>query len=165
MNEKTSTFYCDGCRKLKTVVHSDITTGYGIDKNGNKFCYSCCADNDRKIMRETGKYTLYLVGNNNQWEITNWPGSLSFPARVVKGRHNIARVRYDAWFNFDGHIWHGVTYGDHTQVCHCKRTKETYTMPENNTEKQTTLPDIRFDHFVVSDPTAQLTSPDNNPKE
>jgi hypothetical protein len=41
------------------------------------------------------------------------------------GRHNIAGVRYDVWFRGpDGHVWWGVQYGDMTQICHCKRTKE-----------------------------------------
>lgn len=60
-----------------------------------------------------------------RWSITNWPASLVFsPTRVRKGAHNIARHRHDAWFvGPDGCIWHGVQYGDNTQIIHCKRTK------------------------------------------
>lgn len=101
--------------------HSDLTTGYGTDRDGKTHCYACCAETDRKAMIETGRATLYLTGK----ELTNWPGSLRFPAGYVrKGRHNIARVRYDAWFTGpDGKPWHAVQYGDSTQIAHCKRVK------------------------------------------
>ena len=118
--------------------HSECTTGYGQDKNGKTFCYACCAENDRKAMIETGKAVLYLSKtrdakdfgdgiDRSEWSITNWPGSLFFPVcEPRKSRHNIARWRYDAWFKGpDGFVWHGVQYGDNTQLCHCKRTKET----------------------------------------
>lgn len=76
-------------------------------------------------MVETGKAWLYLVENNGQYEITNWSGSLRFSiGRVRKGRHNIARYRYDTWFTGpDGKTWHAVQYGDNTQIAHCKRVK------------------------------------------
>lgn len=55
---------------------------------------------------------------------SNWPHTLVFRAHGQVGRHNIAGKRYDVWFNGpDGYEWHGVTYGDWTQLCHCKRTK------------------------------------------
>src|SRR3990167_8673081 len=103
--------------------HSEITTGYGTDKDGKKHCYACCADNDRKAMIADGRATLYLIGKPGEHEITNWPGSLRFnPFRVRKGRHNMARTRYDAWFTGpDGKKWHGVQYGENTQIAHCKR--------------------------------------------
>lgn len=84
-------------------------------------------------MIETGRATLYLTVTSGvissyrsatHGKITNWPGSLSFPCIVRKGRHNIARVRYDANFaGPDGNRWHGVQYGDNTQIIHCKRLK------------------------------------------
>jgi hypothetical protein len=118
--------------------HSDFTTGYGEDSEGKKSCYDCCAANDRRNMIETGKATLYLAKNedykehlgNIDWQpryfITNWPGSLKLHATAVRtGSHNIAGKRYDAWFNFeDGYVWHGTQYGDNTQICHCKRTRQ-----------------------------------------
>jgi len=115
--------------------HSSFTTGYGIDADGKKHCYQCCAENDRKTMRDTGKICLYLCPNDSlksqpQWngsgshKVTNWPGSLEFPTHYIKtGRHNIAGVRYDFWFQFEGEQWHGVQYGDNTQIAHCQRTK------------------------------------------
>ena len=125
--------------------HSDITTGYGEDDSGKTYCYACCADRDREAMVKNGRITLYLSFNpDNQrgeiqkpgyrpcgsrhvdtWQVSNWPGSLKFNAYVTIGRHNIDGKRYDAYFNGpDGFRWHGVQYGDNTQLIHCKRTKE-----------------------------------------
>lgn len=120
--------------------HGPHTTGYGEDRDGKRYCYDCCAERERAAMIEHGKATLYLVkdsgyqrptvgseqASDRAWIITDWPGKLRFrPWHVRKGRHNIARTRYDAWFaGPDGHVWHGVQYGDMTQIIHCKRTKE-----------------------------------------
>lgn len=107
-------------------IPNGLTTGYGLDADGNKHCYACCAERDRKSMSETGRATLYLQHlANESFKVTNWPGSLTFlPFRARIGRHNIARKRYDVWFNdSEGHTWHGVTYGDDTQICHCRRSK------------------------------------------
>lgn len=107
--------------------HSPITRGYGTDNNGKKLCYECCAEGDKQTMKETGKATLYFTqrAGNGKAYVTNWPGSLSIPcAYVKKGRHNIARIRYDYWFAFEGYWWHGYTVGNNTQIAHCKRTKE-----------------------------------------
>lgn len=110
----------------KPSPHSDFTTGYGL-LNGKTACYACCAETDKRHMRESGRIALYLTTEaNGDCRISNWPGSLSFRGRYQTGRHNIAGCRYDAWFKFEGHVWHGVTYGDNTQICHCRRTKETY---------------------------------------
>lgn len=113
---------------------------YGRNANGDKHCYPCCGAVDREYMISTGKITLYLsneaddliggltVRNSMQgWNVSNWPDSLRFKIKGYprKGDHNIARYRYDVWFNGpDGHLWWGVQYGDNTQLCHCKRTKE-----------------------------------------
>ena len=120
---------------------------------GRKVCYECCAERDRKYMAKHGRNTLYLSkkyvevdgplghyahpvsgirmralpekdGRWFYWEISNWPGTLRFDCGVRKGRHNIARTRYDAWFLFGGFEWHGVQYGDDTQIIHCRRTKK-----------------------------------------
>ena len=117
--------------------HSDFTRGYGKDANGDRHCYECCADRDREQMREDGKTCLYLTLEDDtgrtvsQWghrygrhKLTNWPGSLTIPVGCVKtGRHNIAGRRYDFWFTFENRQWHGVQYGDNTQIAHCKRLK------------------------------------------
>lgn len=133
-------------------AHSSITTGYGKDSRGRTYCYACCAKRDVARMVETGRATLYLCSVEippegsvpggfasrdgpalipseratlRRWYIKNWPGSLSFPVSFMRtGRHNIAGRRYDAWFTGpDGKHWHAVTYGDMTQIAHCKRIK------------------------------------------
>ena len=116
--------------------HGPNTTGYGVDKEGKKHCYACCAEGDKKDMHETGCAVLYLTlgeydcnliarydGYNNA-KVTNWSGTLSLRCSVKIGRHNIAGKRYDVWFQFEGQNWHGVTYGDNTQICHCKKLKK-----------------------------------------
>lgn len=116
--------------------HGAHTTGYGTDNTGARHCWECCAAHDLAAMRERGKVTLYL---SQEWAamqsnvgpdrvrhhyVSNWPGTLKMRAYVRKGRHNIAGTRYDAWFtDVDGRQWHGVQYGDWTQIVHCKRMK------------------------------------------
>ena len=126
---KANTFTCSDCGQTKPI-HTTGGTGFGQDDEGNIFCYSCCARRECASMKETGRATLYLsyqdVDNSRfrRYRVGNWTGDLEFNASVRTGRHNIAGVRYDAWFKGpDGYEWHGVTYGDNTQLCHCKRTK------------------------------------------
>lgn len=103
--------------------HGNFTRGWGRDETGKRFCYECCAKQDREYMQAHGRITLYL--DQKTWKVTNWPGSLAY--KVIahsKGRHNWAGVRYDVWFlDEQGHKWHGVQYGNYTQLCHCKRVK------------------------------------------
>jgi hypothetical protein len=113
--------------------HSNCSTGYGIEKDGRKICYACCAERDKAQMRENGEIILYLMREQSTpWEndnlythyVTNWPNSLRIQCGVPKiSKHNIAGTRYDVWFRFEGQNWHGVQYGENTQVCHCKRLK------------------------------------------
>lgn len=111
-------------------------TGYGVDRDNRKICYACCGYHDRAEMMLTGRATLYLTYDvipakpGTPWgrgihnaRVTNWPGSLSIRAGIKSGRHNIAGRRYDVWFTFAGRTWHGVQYGDNTQICHCRITK------------------------------------------
>jgi hypothetical protein len=107
--------------------HSSFTTGYGIDSDGRKLCYDCCAERERQAMIDTGKAYLYLsTDDSGQYVVTDWSGHLRFPTHASVGRHNIAGTRYDSWFRGpDNFIWWGVTYGDNTQLHHCKRTKQT----------------------------------------
>lgn len=84
---------------------------------------------NEKEMIKTGRVTLYLIivnnGSSNYAKVTNWSGTLHFDfLEYKKGNHNITGKRYDTWFIFNGYFWHGVTYGDNTQICHCKQTKE-----------------------------------------
>ncbi len=132
------TFTCCKCGKTKPVQTSG-GTGYAGSEY-HKVCYDCCAIEDKEYMLKEGKITLYLTGGighdkdgrkmvSATWfgetHVSNWPGILKFTVEHIRlGYHNFARYRYDVWFKGpDGFEWHGVQYGDNTQICHCKRTK------------------------------------------
>jgi hypothetical protein len=115
---------CDVCGN-EIVKPDSFTTGYGVDTEGRKVCYQCCAIRDREDMRNTGKAVLYLATDDKgRYQVTNWPGSLKIgTGRPRIGKHNWAGFRLDVWFAFEGRVWHGTQYGGYTQLCHCKRTK------------------------------------------
>jgi len=119
---------CTKCKKKIVKPADSCGTGYGIDKDNNKVCYACCAENDKEQMRQDGKTVLYLSKSKDKvpvHQLTNWPGTLKISVNYMRtGRHNIAGVRYDVWFWFEGAHWHGIQYGDNTQLCHCKRLKK-----------------------------------------
>ena len=107
------------------VKDHSSSAGYGTNGDGIKLCYNCCAEQDKAFMREHGKNTLYLTKDEKGWKVTNWPGTLVFrPHYVKKGWHNIAGSRHDAWFTFEGHVWHAVQYGEWSDIARCKRTKQ-----------------------------------------
>ncbi len=115
-------FTCSQCGEHK-IHENNISTGYGIDKEGNKVCFDCCGKNDMEILKNLPKgekMCLYL--DTKQMYITNWPGSLKLKVwSIRKGRHNIAGNRYDTWFNLGKQNYHAVQYGDMTQICHIKK--------------------------------------------
>lgn len=133
-------FICTNCNQHINYDSEGVGTGYATGENDTKICYQCCADLDMEYMRNHGEICLYLsldtdktgrvdivksaIGRHVSGKVTNWPGTLEFRAGGKIGRHNFVGVRYDVWFAFEGYFWHGVTYGDFTQICHCKRTKE-----------------------------------------
>lgn len=121
MKTKTTTFTCSVCHETKTNT-DDFTTGYGVNSNGEKVCFSCCGKMDYDTMTKENRITLYLnTPKDSVWYLTNWPGTMKIDIRQHKeGRHNITGKRYDVWFSFAGKKWHGVQYGDNTQLCHCK---------------------------------------------
>lgn len=129
MRPHTTIFDCTRCGQH--IEHTDtLTTGYGTNAQGEKVCFVCCGILDKAKMHDTGKATGYLVKTTDQsnlplWKVTNWPGTLSYTVKYQrKGHHNIARTRQDVWFEDEhGHNWHGVQYGNMTQLCHCKRLK------------------------------------------
>ena len=115
-------FTCTVCGQHKTH-ENDISTGYGVDKDGNKVCFDCCGLQDAKELGELplkGKTYMYL--DTKQKTLSNWPGTFKINLHHIReGRHNIARKRYDTWFNYNGNSYHAVQYGDNTQVAHIKR--------------------------------------------
>jgi len=117
------TFVCRDCKETKSINRDG--TGYANDLEGNKICYACCGEEDKRFMREKGKNTLYLSKNIvDQWRVTNWPGTLELiPTYIKKGKHNIATTRTDVWFNFEGSKWYGVNYGETSQILHCRKLK------------------------------------------
>jgi hypothetical protein len=142
----TDKVYCESCGKECPPPRSLLGCYYGKTAEGKIRCFTCCAEEDkaqmdRLHMDHTGKICMYLthrpfpmhndrgaqkwiMGTTVAGTLTNWPGTLSFPCRVKIGRHNIARYRYDVWFtDHNGNPWHGVTYGEKTQICHCHRIK------------------------------------------
>lgn len=112
-------FTCDDCLSIKVIPESG-GVGYAM-YDTKKICYECVAIHDKRYMNQHGKIILYYDGR----KITNWPCSLVFMATKYKeGKHNIASKRIDVWFRGPSNdIWHGVQYGNNTQLLHCKRVK------------------------------------------
>lgn len=114
-------FKCGQCKRIRQST-TPYTTGYGIDKRKRKVCFECCGAEDRREMLRTGKGVMYLTEKAGRFSVNNWPGTLTIaPDRVTKGRHNIAGSRYDVWFTLDGHRYHGVNYGENSQILRVKR--------------------------------------------
>ena len=123
-----ATVICDRCGE---ECHSDgFSAGYAISSDWKRYCFKCCGEiamEKLKKMKQREKIILYLIQTReNRWEITNWTGTFRIPVFISKGRHNFAGVRYDCKFEFNGHRFHGVCYGNDTQVCHikCLKAKE-----------------------------------------
>jgi hypothetical protein len=117
-------FECSQCKQVKPV-HKQGSTGYAYQGNAKGpralICYECCGLRDKETMIADGKTMLYWIGDY----VVNWCETLKFKVNHTRtGKHNIARRRYDIWFTGpDGKPWHGIQYGDNTQICHCKRVK------------------------------------------
>jgi hypothetical protein len=113
---------------MKTCGHThELSKGSGTGTDGVQYCYACCGRRDLESMKRTGRICLYLVESDKSTRrarITNWPGSIEFFGRFRLGRHNIAGTRRDVWFSVDGDQWHGIQYGEHSQLLHCKKLKE-----------------------------------------
>lgn len=137
-------FKCARCQQFKPLDLNGGGTGYGISTQHMVYrghvatvdamiCYACCAETDQADMVADGRATLYLTHDQiprgtcypfADGHVSNWPGTLKLKCRVKRGHHNIARHRYDAWFTGpDGKPWHGVQYGDNTQILHCRRVR------------------------------------------
>lgn len=136
---------CQGCGIVLVYISGDCCSPYGCKeretlathpdapelKQGETltrspaFCYDCCASDERQAMVETGNACLYLTQKQTGWYITDFTGVLTFPvSHHSRGHHNLARVRFDAWFTGpDGKPWHGTQYGENTQIIRCKRIK------------------------------------------
>lgn len=123
-----ATFRCDACGQSKPLNCEGMGgTGYGVvvdHRNVRQMhCYECCGKAEREYLKANGRGMLYLVQRDGKDMLTDWPGTFAIPCAVTKGRHNMARVRYDVAFRMDGAEWYGTQYGDNTQVCHVRRRK------------------------------------------
>lgn len=121
-------FTCIQCGLTKPIQKNG-GTGYAENRNtGERTCYACCGLNDDKEFREAipgQKIVQYLIkSSDGQWQITNWPGTLRINVTPKNGKHNIAGNRYDTWFTFADKDFHGVTFGDWTQIHHIKLVKK-----------------------------------------
>lgn len=121
-------FYCSRCARLRShTLRNTITTGYATAANDpdRKTCFACCAKVDAEYMRSNARITLYLTGERGAEVISNWCGTLKMKADYVRrGKHNLARTRYDVWFrDTSGARWYGVQYGENTQLIHCRKLK------------------------------------------
>lgn len=122
------TFTCLRCKQEKEIQTSGGTGySYSRDNPGEKTCYECCAEVDKEWMRTHDKITLYLSMRqdpNTRYEATNWPGTLRLPVhRIAHSVNNWGAPRVDAWFYFEGCMWHGTQLGNYTQILRCKRNK------------------------------------------
>ena len=126
---RTTTTRIECCKCGKPCKPSGISAGYAVDKDGNHYCYTCSSKHEEQTLRELpigGKTYLYLTFDkeNCRWKLQNWTGLLSIPIYSVKrGRHNFAGNRYDFWFVYHGNTYHGVQYGDNTEVATVTRIK------------------------------------------
>jgi len=119
---ETKLFKCAMCQN-DLPMNDSGGTGYGRNDNNEFICYECCAEIDKGIMDQEGKYWLYL--DTKKKVVTNWPGTLSYHVPYIRiGRHNIAGKVYN--FRFKDHKgleWYGKVCGDFTQVAHVRRYK------------------------------------------
>ena len=142
---------CTICKEQITTPKDSIGTGYGTDAHNHKICYNCIGALDyRKLlkMKPGDKTTLYHTREPAEkngcynWYVSNWPGTFKHHCVGHVGNHNIAGTRYDLWFALRDrktgytirdpktgtpkHCFHGVRYGDITEICHIRKIK-----PEN----------------------------------
>ena len=119
--------YCSKCGKECKPDRS--CSGYGVmSETGEKVCYACCGEMDEQMLlnaRPGERFSFYLTGDIQQGHyVGNWPGSFKIRVYPRKGKHNIARVRYDFWFTFGKNEFHGVRYGNDTEIAHIRCLKQ-----------------------------------------
>jgi len=123
----------------KECLSDGFGTGYGIDsKTNQKICYDCCGKQDYKFLDEmkVGDKALFYLRVNKRsfdffgkqcteesYEVINWPGTMRISANGKIGKHNIAGIRRDVWFYRNGKEFHGIQYGNYSEICHIRRNK------------------------------------------
>ena len=125
------------------AICDGLGTGYATKPDGSTLCYACCALEDAKELRETGKLIGYLnfsieaipdnrgkhkplgtcYDRGNKGAFTNWPGSFSIPVHSVKrSLNNFRAERLDFWFMWEDKRYWGISVGDN-QIAHVRRVK------------------------------------------
>ena len=107
-----------------------IAAGYAITDEGMKICYDCCGKIDMEHLKNAklgNKYYFYLCeekeGECVKYFVSNWPGTFKLRVYPKEGRHNIAGKRMDFWFEYYGNNFHGVQYGNDSQIAHVRCVK------------------------------------------
>lgn len=143
-------FTCTTCRR-ELERQTTGGTGYGVDKDGAKHCYQCCALAEFDSMVETGKGMLYLGVDT----VHDWAGHLAFKTlgrRYSRHGGGFGSQRTDFWFTGpDGALWHGINRGD-MDLARVRRTKSRgYVSPENQRRYQERKRVNLAAHIVESD--------------
>lgn len=115
-NKDKKEVLCD-CGHIATS--NGITTGYGTDKDGKKHCYTCCGEQDKAKLRESGKLSGYLTKEGDSYYFCNWPNSFRIRAYWFrKSYNNFAgrNSRTDVYFKFEGVEYWGFHVG-HSHEC------------------------------------------------
>ena len=117
---------CDRCGSV--CIPEVYTTGYGIYKDGKKYCFKCCGIVDgEKLDQLTPGETLHYYLKKKPGEkckVTNWPGTFEVTCDYdIEGRHNLAGTRTDIGFTYHGRKFFGTQYGYDSEVVHIKVRK------------------------------------------
>lgn len=102
-----------------------MTTGYGVGPSGETLCHTCCAEQDRAVMKATGKGFGYLSSDARGIpQITTWPGKVLADRVVVlrKWRDSFGGHRVSFRFCFEGAVWSGSGPGN-GMYCRFRKTK------------------------------------------
>lgn len=84
---------CAICKKEIIRVKNSISTGYGTNDKGEKICYACIGEMDKKELIETGKFNGYLSKDENGYYFGNWPSSLKIRVNCFRQSwHNMAAL-------------------------------------------------------------------------
>lgn len=96
-------------------------------KRRTKFATPAAGELDKQQLlnaKPGDKFCFYLtVDGEGGYYVTNWPGSFKIKVCLHVGSHNLAGSRYDFWFEFGNHKFHGVRYGNNTEIAHIRCLK------------------------------------------
>lgn len=87
--------------------HGPHTTGYGIDKYGNKHCYECCARHDKIALLMEDRFFCYIGCDGAT--LVNWPGhSIGRVLRWGRCHPWSGERKYVRVVDCHGQEWHGT---------------------------------------------------------